>query len=246
MTQPAAPLPPILIVATGHTFPHIAQHQGDFSDWMATGLGPDTACVHWDATDSRTPAPVLTDFAGVVLTGSHAMVTDRAPWSEALAAQLRSCVHAGTPVLGICYGHQLLAHALGGQVAPHPQGWEIGSHAIDCTPDAAHDPLFAAMPAQFMAQLVHRQSVRSLPPGVQVLARNAHEPHQAFRAGRCAWGVQFHPEFGAHAMQAYVDHLGHEDSILAHLPPMAVHPTPEAAQLLRRFAHFCTRTQAVH
>ncbi|WP_251265687.1 glutamine amidotransferase-related protein, partial [Enterobacter hormaechei] len=53
-------------------------------------------------------------FAGVLVTGSAAFVTDHAEWSERSAAWLRQTAHAGLPVFGICYGHQLLAHALGG------------------------------------------------------------------------------------------------------------------------------------
>ncbi len=74
-----------------------------------------------------------------------------------------------------------------------------------------------------------------MPHGAVGLAANAHEPHHAFRIGRCAWGVQFHPEFDAAAMRGYVE--AHADG----LPDAAavagtVAPTPEAASLLTRFA----------
>ncbi|MFT3759978.1 MAG: hypothetical protein QM748_14390 [Thauera sp.] len=110
----------------------------------------------------------------------------------------------------------------------HPAGLEIGTHAIHLTPEGRQDPLFATLPASFPAQLVHRQSALILPPGASVLAHNAHEPHQAFRIGRCAWGVQFHPEFSAAAMQGYLDRLAPDAGSVAR-------PTPEAASLLMRF-----------
>ena len=222
---------PILIAVTGEPHPEIRHSKdsaGDFSDWIAAGLGPSTPHRCLDArTSPALPNPV--DIAGVVVTGSHAMVSERAAWSERLGQWLKRCVDAEVPVLGICYGHQLLAHALGGRVGDHPAGLEIGTHAVELTPAARQDPLFAALPESFPAQFVHRQSALELPPGATRLARNAHEPHQAFRIGKCAWGVQFHPEFSATAMQGYLDRLTPASGTTAH-------PTPEAASLLARFA----------
>jgi GMP synthase (glutamine-hydrolysing) len=66
------------------------------------------------------------------------------------------------------------------------------------------DPLFKGLPQTFPAQLTHRQSVLRLPENAVLLGRNEFEPHQAFRVGRCAWGIQFHPEFSAEVMRAYL------------------------------------------
>jgi GMP synthase (glutamine-hydrolysing) len=170
----------------------------------------------------------------VVVSGSHAMVTDREPWSERLAAWLQRCVAQHTPVLGICYGHQLLAHALGGEVGLLAGGPEVGTQTVSLTADAAQDPLLAGLPAQLDAQLVHYQSVRRLPQGAVLLASSAMEPHQAFRVGDCAWGVQFHPEFSAEAMRGYL-------ACMPDLPDPAallaqVRNTEVAALVLRRFA----------
>lgn len=81
------------------------------------------------------------------------------------------------PALGICYGHQLLGHALGGTVGNHPDGGEFGTVEVRLLPEAAADPLFAGLPAVFPAQLFHRQSVLYLPSGAQVLASSQREPH---------------------------------------------------------------------
>jgi GMP synthase (glutamine-hydrolysing) len=144
-------------------------------------------------------------------------------------------------VLGICYGHQLLAHALGGEVGYHPGGLELGTVPITLAPEAQADPLFAHLPNQWPAQVVHAQSVRALPPGAVRLAGNAHEPHQAYRVGTQAWGVQFHPEFSPAAMQGYVQQLA------ATLPtgrtPPQVQETLQACSLLGRFAQLCTQAR---
>ena len=232
------PSKPVLIACAGRTFPEISARQGDFDDWIAAGLGHDLPVV---AQDIRTasPLPAAGTLAGVVVTGSHSMVSDREPWSEAAAAWLRQLTEAGVPVLGICYGHQLLAHAFGGQVDYHPGGIEIGTVAITLTDQARGDALFGNTPPCFAAQLVHRQSVLALPGDAVLLARGAFEPHQAFRIGECAWGVQFHPEFSSEAMRGYIAQLarvlaeqGRDQAAL----DAAVRETPHAVALLGRFA----------
>lgn len=201
--------PTLLILKTGSTFPSLVQTHGDFEDWIRAGLSATT--FHIQVVDARhEPLPEPQSLAGVVITGSHAMVSDREPWSERASDWLRTAVQAGLPVLGICYGHQLLAHCMGGVVGYHPQGIEIGSVTVGLQPAALSDPLLGALPRDFPAQVVHRQSVRTLPEGAVLLAGSAHEPHQAFRVGSAAWGVQFHPEFSQAAMQAYIGLLSQE------------------------------------
>ncbi|XDF35850.1 glutamine amidotransferase [Paracidovorax avenae] len=234
---------PIVIARTGGTFPALREHLGDFEDWVQAGLAGTAAPVLTIDAAQGDGMPEPDAVAGVVVTGSHAMVTDRAPWSEALGGWLARAVAAQTPVLGICYGHQLLAHALGGEVEDHPEGWEIGTVEVRTAPDATcGDALFAGLPGAFGAQVVHRQSVRRLPAGAVRLAGNAFEPHQAFRVGPCAWGVQFHPEFAPDAMRGYIDMLAADLRHTSRDPEALrghVRATPVAAALLGRFARFC-------
>jgi len=143
------------------------------------------------------------------------------------------------PVLGICYGHQLLAHAMGGKVGYHPGGREIGTVTIELTRAGQDDLLLGTLPDRFKAQVSHQQSVLELPANAVRLAANTFESNHAFRIGRCAWGVQFHPEFSEAIVRQYIEAryaaLKNEklqpDLLLA-----ATHPTPEASGLLRRFA----------
>jgi GMP synthase (glutamine-hydrolysing) len=232
MTASPDPSPlskPILIVAAGKTFPDIRETQGDFDDWIAAGLGDAVPQRRIDAQQEAASLPDPSELSAVVVSGSHAMVSHREPWSEQLALWMRRCVEAQVPVLGICYGHQLLAHAFGGHVDNLPGGPEVGTHTVRLTAEAAQDTLFAGLPGQFPAQLVHYQSVLRLPDGAVLLAHSGLEPHQAFRVGGCGWGVQFHPEFSARAMQAYVEHV--QEARNAH-----VSDTSEAGSVLGRFA----------
>ena len=230
---------PLLIVQTGRTHDHIRERLGDFHDWIEAGLRTGGAEVTTYDARSDTPPPALQTVAGIVLTGSHAMVSDREAWSEALVPWLTRLVAHGTPVLGICYGHQLLAHALGGEVAHHPQGVEIGTVRVQRHAAAQTDALLGHLPDDFEAQATHWQSVRRLPPGAVLLAGNAFEPHHAFRVGPSAWGVQFHPEFSAEALRAYVEGMG---PVLARAGRDAAQisaglkDTPLAASVLPRFA----------
>lgn len=231
---------PILILKTGSTHAPIRAQLGDFEDWIAAGLraGGAEVVVH-DATDAQAPPPGHRTVAGVVITGSHAMVSEREPWSEALVPWLQAGVSTGLPMLGICYGHQLLAHALGGEVGHHPEGVEIGTVTVERHAAAASDPLLGGLPETFPAQAVHWQSVRRLPPGAVLLAGSAHESHHAFRVGERAWGVQFHPEFSDAALRAYLDGLGDllaQEGLDASAITRRLHPTPEAASVLPRFA----------
>ncbi len=226
---------PFLIVQAGTTLPALRPRHGDFPEWFRRGLGVARGAVTILRVDTgaRLPEPAL--FRGVVVTGSGAMVSDRLDWSEATAAWLRTAVDAGVPVLGVCYGHQLLAHALGGRVDDHPDGREVGTVEIETLPAAAEDPLFAKAPARFRAHATHSQSVLELPPGAVVLARSAHDPYQAVRFARTAWGVQFHPEFSAGIMRVYLDKPGVANCTRPCCAGRRAAPAPFGPKLLARF-----------
>jgi GMP synthase (glutamine-hydrolysing) len=231
----------LLIVKTGSTYPDIAEQHGDFDTWFVRILErPGLQITVCDvAAGGVLPDPA--DFDAVVITGSPAMVTEQALWSEAATAWLRDWVGAGNPVLGVCYGHQLLAHALGGTVDYHPEGREMGTLEVRLTEAAHDDPLLGSYPPRFLAHLTHRQTVSCLPPGAVLLGASNHEPHQAFRVGACTWGMQFHPEFNEDIMRAYVERLkpalaeeGRDpEAILA-----ALQPTGQAQQVLHRFVEW--------
>ncbi|MDQ9171146.1 glutamine amidotransferase [Oxalobacteraceae bacterium R-40] len=199
-----------IILKTGHTYPSISKTFGDFEHWIQAGI--DVGTMPIQISDPRTDDmfPEMDKVAGVVVTGSRSMVTDREPWSEASALWLRHLVENDVPVLGICYGHQLLAHAMGGDVEYHSHGIEIGTVTVKCTEFAVTDELFQGLPAEIQVHAVHRQSVRRLPPNAVLLAGNEFEPHHAYRIGRSAWGVQFHPEFSPDVMTAYIRQLAND------------------------------------
>jgi GMP synthase (glutamine-hydrolysing) len=233
----------ILVVKTGGTFPELAAETGDFEDWIAAGLGaaPGRLLVRRPPLGEALPDP--SGVGAVVVTGSHAMVTDRAEWSVRTAAWLLDALAAGVPILGICYGHQLLALAAGGRAGDNPEGREFGTAEIRVLRGAEGDPLFRGLPPAFPAHVCHAQAVTALPPGAVLLASSGRDPHQAFRLGTRAWGVQFHPEFSAEASRYYVKACAGELRAEGQDPnalEAGVRDTPESEGLLRRFGEMAT------
>ena len=230
---------PFLILQTGQPVASMRRHRG-FPHWIrvAAGLRADEAVVV--NVEAGEALPSREGFAGTIVTGSGAMVTDRHDWSERSAAWLHDAAHAGMPLLGICYGHQLLAHALGGEVGDHPQGREMGTVDLALQPPAEHDPLFAVLPNRFQAQVTHLQTVLRAPEGATVLARSVHDACHAFRWGDRAWGVQFHPEFSATHMRGYVQarHVAlQREGQCPKTIAGNVRATPQARRVLSRFVH---------
>lgn len=229
---------PFLIIETGQPVPSMKRHRG-FPHWIrvAAGLEADDAVVVNVQGGERLPED-RNGFAGVMITGSGAMVTDKEDWSEATADWLRDAIHTGVPTLGICYGHQLIAHALGGEVGWMPKR-EMGTVEIETHDEhAGNDPLFANLPSRFPAQATHLQSVLRVPEGAVILAKSDADPHHAFRFGDHAWGLQFHPEFSGTMMKGYVearkDRLA-EEGICHKALSRGVSATPHARKVLRRF-----------
>jgi GMP synthase (glutamine-hydrolysing) len=129
-------------------------------------------------------------------------------WLTDVKALVRSAVDDGTPVLGVCLGHQLVAVALGGEVAPAERGQQIGVLQAGWTAEAAADRLFEAVVTLGDAPAVqwNNDVVTRLPEGAVVLARTPHDELQAVRFAPSVWGVQWHPEAGEEIIRPWADH----------------------------------------
>lgn len=228
---------PLALIKTGTAIDQIRQKHGDYEDWFVSGLGIDHVSrvdVYLDQ-----PLPDVRHVSGVLITGSPSMVSAREPWSELTAEWLNKVLDYEVPVLGVCYGHQLLAHALGGKVGPNPLGRQIGTvsaRRLDC---AVEDPLLGELPATFMSQCSHSEAVLELPPGASRLATSPLSENFAVRFSNMAWGVQFHPEFSSTVTKKYI-HYRSKDIESEGLNPTKlinkVVSAPESKTVLTTFA----------
>ena len=233
-----------LIIKTGSTIPSLLARGEDFEHWFIAGSNATHAQFQVCHLHLGEALPVIDQVQGIFITGSAAYITDEAAWNFTGATYLRAAREAAVPILGVCYGHQMLAWAFGGEVGFHPAGREIGTVEITCTNAANQDRLFNTLPACFKAQVSHQQSVLRLPPDATLLAANAFDPHHAFRLDESIWGVQFHPEFNMDISRAYIearaDAITREGlqvaSLLAQLSE-----SQAAATLLANFTQYCVR-----
>ena len=202
----------ILILKTGEAPPPVKRRFGDFEDWIAIGLGQPLDSLVVASVYKGDPLPSIDSLRGVVITGSPAMVTERPDWSEASARWLARIVESDSvPVLGLCYGHQLLAHALGGEVGPNPKGREMGTVQVTfhfeetdiAVRQGRPTPIFEV--GVYNGHMSHFESVLRPPVNAEILAHTALDPHSVLAFGPRQWGVQFHPEFDLEIMQGYVE-----------------------------------------
>ena len=136
----------------------------------------------WAALDKiKTSKP-----AGIILSGSPDSV-----FREDSPTLPREVFDTGLPILGICYGLQLIAHKLGGRVVPGGDRREFGKAMVDVLDP---DTIFSGLPQRFQAWMSHGDRVEQLPPGFRTLARSGDFIAAAADETRKIWGLQFHPE----------------------------------------------------
>ncbi|MDR7255471.1 GMP synthase (glutamine-hydrolyzing) [Nocardioides sp. BE266] len=169
--------------------------------------------------------PALTSYDGAVVLGGEmgANDDDLHPWLAPLKAGIRDAVSAGTPLLGICLGHQLMAVALGGVVERNPRGQTVGLQPVGWTDESAADDWVGARTGDERAIHWNNDVAVTLPDGAVVLARTPGGEVQVARFGPRAWGIQAHPEAHAGIIRRWIetdreDEVGRgfdEDAVLA-------------------------------
>lgn len=234
----------LLLVQTGTPPDEIVSDHGDLPLWFGHLLAPWRNKISVARVYAGEPLPAPDKQTVAVITGSWDMVTERLPWSEMTAAWIREAMAIEMPLFGVCYGHQLMAHALGGEVDYHPDGREAGSKTISLTEFGVTDSLLADHPEPFSAHLTHMQTVTRLPAGAKVLASSQHDPHQIVRYGAHAVSSQFHPEITpaiARSLIAYRAAVLRNEGIDPDKLSREVEESPVASAILRRFvAHYLT------
>jgi len=142
---------------------------------------------------------------------------DRYAWLRPEKAAIRRIVESGQPIIGLCLGSQLLARALGAEVAKNPVK-EIGWSLVTLTHEGQDDPLFAGVGSLLPVFHWHGDTF-ALPEGATLLATSTLCAHQAFRVGKCAYGLQFHVEVTPAMLPEWV--RAYRREVEAELPPGA-------------------------
>lgn len=233
----------IHIIKTGSTFLYLKNRYGDFDQQILSKINIPKSRLRVISVFNTPNYPYKDECAGIIITGSHNMVTENQDWIKNLMSWIREFSILKIPVLGICFGHQLIAQALGGKIDFNTQGIEIGTLPIFCKPCARNDLLFAVMPTSFSTYITHRQSLLIPPKDSLVLASSNREKYQAinFIKNRI-WGVQFHPEFNKEIMDYYIDKQseyiiksGQDIMVIKN----SVKDCPTGKKLLKHFVDIC-------
>lgn len=149
--------------------------------------------------------PEYKDVKCVIVSGSMAMVTDKPDWAMQTSEWLKGAAEKHIPILGICFGHQLVAYAFGGTVGWCPHGTQAFTNTIELNEEGQKDAILSVMPKTFLANEGHSQSVLELPPDAIRLASSELEKNESFRIGDNIWGIQFHPEISHVYLKAIVE-----------------------------------------
>lgn len=181
------------ILQCGQSPAQLKRDLGDYPDMfvrLLAGRGFEFTTCHVEGMEFPQD---IHDADGWLLTGSrHGAYEDHA-FIPPLEDFIRRVHDAGVPMVGICFGHQIIAQALGGTVVKHPGGWAVGAQDYD----------FGGQPVTLNAW--HQDQVVALPPGAQVAGRNAFCENAALIYGDRAFTVQAHPEFGDDFIQGLMD-----------------------------------------
>ncbi len=233
-----APKRPVLLYVLGEPPDEVARAHGRYEDWFAALWRDDPVevTVFDGARPARPPNPE--QFAGAIITGSPASLTEPEHWMEIAVEFLRHAAWSGTPVLGVCFGHQLIGAAYGGSVVKNPKGWEMSTYAVQLSDAGRADPLFDGIEDTFHVNLSHADIIdadtMSPANGLRILACNDATDALALAAGDSIRGVQFHPEFSGDVLRGYIEA---RREVLPEPDAMAANArdTPDAIRIFQNF-----------
>jgi GMP synthase-like glutamine amidotransferase len=172
-----------------HVRPEFREVSGDYDD-MFRDLFADhdgVQVVAYDAINGEVP-DYPSEADAWMTSGSRHSVNDDEPWIRDLEGFVRKVAEEKVPFIGICFGHQLIAKALGGSVAKSDRGWGIGVQEVEVSPDSGIGGSYRILTS-------YQDQVATLPPGAEILGWNDHCPVSVMGVGSTILGIQGHPEF---------------------------------------------------
>ena len=198
------------ILQTGKVIEALAPEHGDYPAMFARLLGSVDPGLRFEThavVDGAIPEPTACD--GWLITGSRHGVYDPLPWIEPLKAMLRAARAAGRPIVGICFGHQILAEAFGGRAEKAAAGWGIG---VQRYRTVERPSWMADAPDVTAWHAIHQDQVTAVPDDARLLATSEFCPYAMLSYGDSerpdAISIQPHPEFDEAFSRALLDLRG--------------------------------------
>ncbi len=180
------------LLMAGHVGPTSAHIAGDYPELLTSVLArPEIELVRYDVDDDRFPTSI-TECDGWLMSPSRCSAYDRHAWIASAEDLLRELDAREHPYVGICFGHQLAAQALGGRVARAADGWQVGVQDYEIVETR---PWMLPMHSTVSLIASHEDQVVSVPDGATLMARSPGCPVAGLLIGERAWTLQPHPEF---------------------------------------------------
>lgn len=194
----------IALILCDHVDAEFFPQYGDYPEMfinLLRPLIPDLQMVAFDATKGKFPEPSAT-FNAYIISGSRHGVNDNLPWIALLEGVIKSLWHGKQKIIGICFGHQLVAKALGGKVITSEKGWGIGRSATQ----VLQRKQWMQPPKSLLNLLIsHQDQVVELPGQAQVLAQNSHCPYYMLQIDNTILTIQGHPEYSKDYLRALIN-----------------------------------------
>ena len=190
----------IIILNCGPGLAEVRNEFGIAVEWIQRAVdGSKFKFTSMDVYDGAMPN--YDDGDAWIITGASESVYDDLDWIVELELVIKQAIEVEKPILGICFGHQLLVQGMGGKVERNSKGWDLGSYPMV---EMVDHHLFNNINTNDYFYNSHQDIVADLPNGCISLAHNK-MGNQAFRYGKRIYGVQFHPEFTHSIMKKYVE-----------------------------------------